>query len=79
MKHKVVRIKNLMYDGCEDHYGCVVCSLCVPLHCYTEEQFKYMDCKGLDELTFDIPKGETRYARDMRRVAELLKIHGEVE
>lgn len=79
MKHKIVTIEDLMYEGCERHYGCVVCSSCVPVHCYTKEQFRSMECAGLRELTFAIPKGKKRYAKDMRRVATLLERHWEVD
>ena len=45
MKHKVVRIDNLMYNGCEPHWKCTRCGKCVPFHCYTKEQFESQDCK----------------------------------
>lgn len=77
MKHKVVRVKDLLYKGCEDHHGCVICSQCVPIHCFTKEQFSNMECSGLQELTFDIPRGKAQYAKDMRRAAELLERHNE--
>ena len=44
MKHKVVRIDNLMYKGCEPHWKCVRCGMCVPFHCYTKEQFENQEC-----------------------------------
>ena len=49
MKHKVVRVDNLMYDGCEPHWKCVQCGICIPFHCFTKEQIEQMDCK--DEQT----------------------------
>ena len=45
MKHKVVRIDNLMYKGCEPHWKCIRCGKCVPFHCYTKEQFENQDCR----------------------------------
>lgn len=48
MKHKVVRIDNLMYNGCEPHWKCVKCGKAVPFHCYTKEQFENQECtKGV--------------------------------
>lgn len=44
-KHKVVRVDNLMYNGCEPHWKCTRCGMCVPFHCYTKEQFEGQDCK----------------------------------
>lgn len=44
MKHKAVRIDNLMYKGCEPHWKCVRCGICVPFHCYTKEQFENQEC-----------------------------------
>ena len=45
LKHKVVRVDNLMYNGCEPHWKCTRCGKCVPFHCYTKEQFESQDCK----------------------------------
>lgn len=45
LKHKVVRVDNLMYNGCEPHWKCTRCGECVPFHCYTKEQFESQDCK----------------------------------
>lgn len=44
MKHKVIRIDNLMYNGCEPHWKCTRCGKCVPFHCYTKEQFENQEC-----------------------------------
>lgn len=49
MKHKAVRIDNLMYKGCEPHWKCVLCGICVPFHCYTKEEFEQLDCKIIIE------------------------------
>lgn len=46
MKHKVVRVDNLMYDGCEPHWKCTRCGKCVPFHCYTKEQFENQECNS---------------------------------
>ena len=48
MKHKVVRIDNLMYNGCEPHWKCVKCGKAVPFHCYTKEQFENQECNITD-------------------------------
>ena len=46
MKHKAIRVDNLMYKNCEPHWKCIICGECVPFHCYTKEQFEQLDCKG---------------------------------
>ena len=46
MKHNVVRIDNLMYNGCEPHWKCTRCGKCVPFHCYTKEQFENQECNS---------------------------------
>lgn len=46
MKHKAVRVDNLMYKGCEPHWKCTICGDCVPFHCYTREEFEQQECKG---------------------------------
>ena len=45
MKHKAIRVENLMYKGCEPHWKCVHCNECVPLHCYDKKSFEAMECK----------------------------------
>ena len=45
VKHKAIRIDNLMYVGCEPHWKCVNCGECVPFHCYTKSEFEDMNCK----------------------------------
>lgn len=49
MKHKAVRVDNLMYKGCEPHWKCTICGTCVPFHCYTREEFEQQECKGNDK------------------------------
>lgn len=44
LTHKVIRVDNLMYDGCEPHWKCTRCGKCVPFHCYTKEQFESQEC-----------------------------------
>lgn len=44
MKHKAIRIDNLMYKGCEPHWKCTLCGDVVPFHCYTKEEFENMYC-----------------------------------
>ena len=51
MKHKAVRVDNLMYKGCEPHWKCVHCGECVPFHCYSKKQFEERDCKNIITVT----------------------------
>lgn len=30
MTHEVIRIDNLMYKGCEPHWKCIHCGICIP-------------------------------------------------
>lgn len=46
MKHKAIIVQNLLYKGCEVHFKCKYCGICIPRHCYTLEQFEKLDCKG---------------------------------
>ena len=46
MTHKVVRIDNLMYDGCEPHWKCIYCNDYYPFHCYSKRQLEQMECKA---------------------------------
>ena len=50
MKHgrkNIIRVNNLMYNGCKPHWKCKKCGMCVPFHCYNKEQFAEKDdCKG---------------------------------
>ena len=46
MKHKVIRVDNLMYVGCEPHWKCVKCDVCIPFHCYKKQQIESQECKG---------------------------------
>lgn len=48
LTHKVIRVDNLMYDGCEPHWKCTRCGKCVPFHCYTKEQFENQECNITD-------------------------------
>lgn len=53
MKHKAIRVDNLMYKGCEPHWKCTICGDAVPFHCYTKEEFENMCCSchaNLDNL-----------------------------
>lgn len=52
MRHKAVRVDNLMYEGCEPHWKCVYCGDCVPFHCYKKEEFEKMCC-GCHEIRCD--------------------------
>ena len=44
MNHKVVRVNNLMYKGCEPHWKCTYCGVCIPFHCYTKELIENQTC-----------------------------------
>lgn len=46
MKHKAVRVENLMYKGCEPHWKCVNCGVCAPFHCYSKQEFEEQECKA---------------------------------
>lgn len=43
-KHKVIRVDNLMYNGCEPHWKCTICGTYIPFHCYTKAQIENMCC-----------------------------------
>lgn len=48
MKHgieNIVIIKDLMYEGCEIHFGCKRCGEIYPKHCYKLEEMAERDCK----------------------------------
>lgn len=42
----IVRIDNLMYNGCESHWKCKICGTCVPVRCYNKLQFAMSECNG---------------------------------
>jgi len=44
--HEMVRVDNLMYRGCEPHWKCKHCVVCIPFHCFTKEQCETQECKG---------------------------------
>ena len=44
--HEVVKVKNLMYKGCEDHWGCIHCKECWPFHCWDKEDIEKWECKA---------------------------------
>lgn len=48
MKHKVKSVYNLMYEGCEPHWKCIHCGICIPFHCYTKDQMELQDCPETD-------------------------------
>jgi len=50
MTHKVVRVDNLMYKGCEPHWICINCKNCYPLHSYTKEEIESIECKANIEI-----------------------------
>lgn len=44
IKHKAIRVDNLIYKGCEPHWKCTLCGDAVPFHCYTKEEFENQCC-----------------------------------
>jgi len=49
-KHTVIRIDDLMYKGCEPHWKCTKCGICIPFHCYKKENIEEMECsKKIDD------------------------------
>lgn len=44
--HKVERVNNLMYPGCEPHWHCTECDDYWPFHCYSKSDLEQMECKG---------------------------------
>lgn len=44
--HKVERVDNLMYKGCEPHWRCIYCEECIPFHCYTKQDIENMICRS---------------------------------
>ena len=59
MKHKAIRIDNLMYKGCEAHWRCIHCGMCVPFHCYNKELFEEMECKEAEKALAERSKNGT--------------------
>ena len=53
MNHKVVRIDNLMYKGCEPHWKCVHCGTCIPFHCFKKEDIEAQECKVKEDTASD--------------------------
>ena len=51
--HKVERVDNLMYRGCEPHWHCVLCGDYWPFHCYSKNDLEQMACKALTEEQHD--------------------------
>ena len=50
MTHKVVRVDNLMYKGCEPHWKCIYCNNYYPFHCYSKEEIESIECKNLTDV-----------------------------
>ena len=62
MKHKAIRIDNLMYKGCEPHWKCKFCGEAVPFHCYTKEEFEN-HCCGCKRIRCDDCKENGKYVQ----------------
>ena len=45
MNHKVIRVNDLMYKGCEPHWKCIHCNDYWPFHCYTKKDLENTECK----------------------------------
>jgi hypothetical protein len=45
-QHRVVRVNDLMYKGCEPHWKCVKCGICIPFHCYKKDEIEKQECSG---------------------------------
>lgn len=43
-KHKVIRVDNLMYDGCEPHWKCIKCGEYIAFHCYSKAEIEKQCC-----------------------------------
>ena len=46
--HKVERVENLMYKGCEPHWHCIYCDDYWPFHCYGRKDLEQMPCVSKD-------------------------------
>ena len=66
MKHKAIRIDNLMYKGCEPHWKCTLCGDVVPFHCYTKEEFENMCCGCHKPNCADCTRAPQRMGLEMR-------------
>lgn len=42
--HKVERVENLIYEGCEPHWHCIHCDDYWPFHCYGKKDLEQMAC-----------------------------------
>lgn len=54
MNHKVERVDNLMYKGCESHWHCTKCDNYWPFHCYTNTQLENMECGSTTKDTLQL-------------------------
>lgn len=59
LKHNVVKVKDLMYKGCEYHWGCKRCGMVAPFHCYKFEQFAEMKCRPEDIKRWRVKENRT--------------------
>ena len=50
MTHKVTRVDNLMYKGCEPHWKCIYCNNYYPFHCYSKEEIENIECKNSTDV-----------------------------
>lgn len=62
MKHgikNIVLVKNLMYKGCENHYGCILCGEIYPAHCYKREEMAERECKEENRIIWSKKENRT--------------------
>ena len=48
--HEVIRVDNLMYKGCEPHWKCIHCGVCIPFHCWDKEDIEKRQCKARKKI-----------------------------
>lgn len=53
MYHKVERVDDLMYKGCEPHWHCIQCDDYWPFHCFTDKQLEKMTCNVINSNTVE--------------------------
>ena len=72
MKHKAIRVDDLMYKGCEPHWRCIHCGDTVPFHCYTKEEFENQCCGVKSYTMTDEHKRELREHMSMKAFTFML-------
>jgi len=44
-QHRVELVRDLMYKGCEVHWKCTKCGICIPNHCFKKDQIENFECE----------------------------------